>query len=272
MAHDDIAPGESLACGETDSGIRNLPCYLASRLAPGPTLVVGASLLGLEVVAERGSSIEEVVVADADPDRLDSILRVARSRGVDARPLQLDVEREPLGLASRSFANVVCLDSLEGFKDDVGVLEKLHRVLEPDGRLIVRVRAHPWARVSRNGERGASLRAYDAESLRDALEEAAFRPVSLRHWNFLGVPGTFLNERVLRRNGDSDAASKHWWDRGIDLWFKTIENRVGFPVGVSLVAVAAPLFEKVSVANPAPGRAFAPRAPREAYEPMGMRR
>jgi hypothetical protein len=42
----------------------------------------------------------------------------------------------------------VCLDVLEMLHDDVGVLEKLHRILEPEGKLVVRVRAHSSAEES----------------------------------------------------------------------------------------------------------------------------
>jgi hypothetical protein len=96
------------------------------------------------------------------------------------------------------------------------------------------------------------------------LEEAAFRPLSIRHWNFLGVPGTFLHQRILHRGFTQDEdESRHWWDRGIDFWFRAVENRFGFPVGVSLIAVATPYFEKASVKSPLPGKGFcAARCPR----------
>ncbi len=269
------APAPVVA-GETCSGNRNLPAYLASLLEPGPTLIVGSCPLAVEVAAQRrragrrnGEASPETFILDSDARRIAHLARVAREHGLAVDFLCRDIEREPIGLPPRGVANVVCLDALERVRDDVGVLEKMHRVIAPEGRLVVRVRARAWARCPNAGDRGAPRRVYDAESLRDSLEEAAFRPISLRHWNFLGVPGTFLNERVLRRNGGSDPASTHWWDRGIDLWFKTIENRVGFPVGVSLVAVATPFFEKASVASPAPGRGFTQRVGREAYEPMG---
>ncbi len=266
MTQDSTPAGVPPVSGETHSGIRNLPCYLASLLAPGPTLVVGASPLGLEVACRTRTSEFDVFFADRNRERLSTIARIAYERRLEVRELFRDVEREPLGLAPRSVANVLCLDALEGYRDDVGVLEKLHRVLVPDGRLVVRVAAHPWA--SRHHESGAdAVRHFDAESLRDSLEEAGFRPLSLRHWNFLGVPGTFLHERLLRKDKAS-SQSYRWWDRGIDLWFRAVENRVGFPIGVSLISVATPYLEKASVLSPEPKRVFPARAAREAYEPM----
>jgi SAM-dependent methyltransferase len=243
---------------------------LATYLSPGPTLVVGASPLGLEVAARGPDGGDAVLVVERDPRRLEEIPRFARQLEVDVRLVPRDVEREPLGIPARSVTNVVCLDALERFRDDVGVLEKLHAILEPDGRLVVRVAAHPWAsRVCRSAPN--SVRRFDAEALRDALEEAGFRTVSLRHWNFLGVPGTFLQDRVLRRESGREQP-KHWWDRGIDLWFRAVENRVGFPIGVSLIAVATPYLEKAALSAPERKRMFTPRTAREAYEPMAAGR
>jgi SAM-dependent methyltransferase len=262
----DSTPARPPVTGETQSGIRNLPCYLASLLEPGPTLVVGASSLGLEAACRARSREFDVYFLDRSRERLGAIARIARERDLEARELLRDIERDQLGIPPRSVSNVLCLDGLEGYRDDVGVLEKLHRVLEPDGRLVVRVAAHPWATRPGHDPEGA-VRRFDAELLRDSLEEAGFRPLSLRHWNFLGVPGSFLHERVLRRDA-ARAHSYHWWDRGIDLWFRAVENRVGFPIGVSLISVATPYFEKAAVASPEPKRVFSSRTAREAYEPM----
>ena len=260
------------ARGETPSGNRNLPSYLRSLLAKGPTLILGGDELGLDL-ASNGTG-GEVYILEPDVRQSARLLQLARERNLNVQILSSDLEREPIGLPLRHVTNVVCLDVLETLRDDVGVLEKLHRVLEPEGKLIVRVRASKKKAAIPTGE---SLRTYDAETLRESLEEAAFRPLSIRHWNFLGVPGTFLNRRILQRgfSGEENAEAgelRHWWDRGIDLWFRAVENRFGFPVGVSLIAVATPYFEKASVKSPLPGKGFARRAAREAYEPMAAER
>ncbi|HET9887124.1 MAG TPA: methyltransferase domain-containing protein, partial [bacterium] len=211
-----------------------------------------------------------------DARQADRLIRLAQERNLNVQVLSSDLEREPIGLPLRHVTNVVCLDVLETLRDDVGVLEKLHRILEPEGKLVVRVRAHSSVKKARARAFADPLRAYDAETLRESLEEAAFRPLSIRHWNFLGVPGTFLHKRILHRgftNEETDSQEpRHWWDRGIDFWFRAVENRFGFPVGVSLIAVATPYFEKASVKSPLPGKGFARRAAREAYEPMAAER
>jgi hypothetical protein len=132
--------------------------------------------------------------------------------------------------------------------DDIAMLERLHRVLEPRGKLVVRVPARPWARDAETPD-GSGVRRYDAESLRDALEEAAFHAVRVRHWNLVGVLAALRagNRGQAAAAAPADAAPRRWWDSPLDLWYGAVERRVGFPLGVSLVAVATPEFEKARV-------------------------
>jgi SAM-dependent methyltransferase len=256
--------------GETHSGTRNLPVFLCSLLEPGPVLTVGASDIAIEAAAAH-----EVAVVDWDSRRLDRLKRLAWERGVALDLFCRDIEREELGVGARRVANIVCLDVLERLRDDVGVLEKLHRALRPGGRLVVRVRACSWVREE-PGRIPRTVRHYDPEMLRESLEEAGFRTVSIRHWNFCGMPGAFVSEKLLRRphqTGSTPAARRgHWWDRGVDLWFRAVENRVGFPCGVSLIAVGRPHLEKVKARESVLAKDLGRHATREAYEPMASAR
>jgi SAM-dependent methyltransferase len=244
--------------GETRSGARNLPGFLCSLLEPGPggVLVLGASEVALEAAARY-----DVTVVEWNPAYVAALDEAARERGRRLRLTQRDPAREELGVPARSFRNVVCLGVLERFPDDVAVLEKLHRVLEPDGRLVVRVPARPW---SRGGQGVEGARRYDAQTLRSALEEASFRPLRVRHWNLAGVPSAVRGRRA------PEHAGHRWWDSPLDLWYGAVERRVAFPMGLSLVAVATPHLEKARVRRPAFDRA--PRGHRQAYEPMAASR
>jgi SAM-dependent methyltransferase len=263
---------EPAALGETDSGARNLPAFLCSLLQPGPVVVLGSSEIAI-VAASR----DETTVIDWNYRRLSKLSEFACEKGVEVRTLCRDPEREELGIAPRSIANVICSDVLEHFRDDVGVLEKLHRILRVDGRLIVRVRAYPIS----EGERAESPhgpRLYDAEGLRAALEEASFCTLRLRHWNFLGVPSSLLRDRRPTATrcdvaGVPSSERPHrFWDTVLDFWFCHVENRMGFPVGVSLIAVATPHLEKARVHRDGFERGFARRGARQAYEPMATSR
>ncbi|MFN8178359.1 MAG: class I SAM-dependent methyltransferase [bacterium] len=262
------APQPSRVLGETNSGARNLPRFLCSLLEPGPVLVLGASEAALEAANHH-----DVTVLDWNHARLAALGEMARDRGNDVRLLCRNPVHEDLGLAPRSYRNVVCLDVLERLPNDVAVLEKLQRVLEAGGRLVVRVPARPWSRNGVAADFGA--RRYDSESLRSALEEAAFRTIRVRHWNLVGVPSALLEGR--RRQPD-DAEGRRvsrrrpWWDSTVDLWYREVERRVSFPVGVSLVAVATPFLERARVERPDFTRALRRRGHREAYEPMAAAR
>ena len=247
-------------CGETRSGARNLPRFLCSQLGPGPVLVLGGSEVALEA-----ATCHEVTVVEWCPERLAALDAAARRRGATLRVTERNPAREELGLASRSFSNAVCLDVLERLPNDVAVLEKLHRVLQPGGRLVVRVPARPWARGARSAE-GVGVRRYDPRSLRDALEEASFRSLKVRHWNLAGVPSALRNGHA-RGELHVGPEDRRWWSSTVDFWYRAVEQRVGFPLGVSVVAVATPQLEPVHVRKPS-FRPLAGRGHREAYEPM----
>ena len=70
----------------------------------------------------------------------------------------------------------------------------------------------------------------------------------------------------------SSERPRHWWDSALDFWFRTVEKPFGFPVGVSLVAVATPHLEKCRVRREVMDRSPAARVANEAYEPLAYRR
>ncbi len=94
----------------------------------------------------------------------------------------------------------------------------------------------------------------------------------------IGVPSAFFWDRCLKRphraHGlvPSTERSRHWWDSAADLWLRTVENRVAFPVGVSLVAVAEPLLEWAPSPAEAHDSGGARRRDPDAYEPMASSR
>lgn len=262
---DDPFPAPA-ALGETDGGARNLPRFLCSLLAPGPVLVLGSSEI-VPAAADR----HEVTVVDWNRRRLTRLGECLREEGKEARLLCRDPERQDLAIVARSMRNVVCLDVLEHFRNDVTVLERLHKALAPEGRLVARVRAHPTGREPRT---------YDPERLRASLQEAGFRTLNLRYWNFLGVPTALVARRFGDRNRDhhgsaaaeGSSRTRGLWDAALDFWFHAVENRVGFPTGVSLIAVATPHVEKAPVPRRAASRRPRRHGAREAYEPTALTR
>jgi hypothetical protein len=262
----------SAALGETDSGARNLPGFLCSKLRPGPVLVLGAS-----EVALRAARRHDVVVLDWNRRRLSELSVCARERGLALDGVCRDPDRESLGVPLRSLANAICLDVLERSRDDVALLDRIRRSLEPEGRLVLRVRAGRWVREEQDRD-SRPARPYDPASLRTSLDAAGFQVLEIRHWNLLGVPAAFLWDRCLRRPHRDDGRMpaserpRHWWDSVADQWFVAVENRVALPVGVSLVATATPLLAPAEVRRAEPEGARSTRPSREAYEPMATTR
>jgi hypothetical protein len=76
------------------------------------------------------------------------------------------------------------------------------------------------------------------------LVRSGFRVENLRHWNTTALPLQFLWESVLRRElkddlrygPDNRLGSIH--NAWLAAWYCAIENRIPFPIGVSLFAVA----------------------------------
>jgi SAM-dependent methyltransferase len=264
---DDPFPS-STALGETDAGARRLPAFLCSLLRPGPVLVVGAGEVALHAAAAH-----PVTVLDWNPRRLRALEEVARQRGIDLRMVCLDPEQLDSQVRARSFPNVVCMDVLERQRDGVAFLRRLHRILEAGGHLVVRVRT---AGVGAEPGPGAP-RSYEPETLRALLEEGGFRAKRVRHWNFLGVPCAVFWDRWMGRahrdpgGSPSSERPRGWWDAVLDRWYESVEGRVGFPVGMSLVAVATPYVERARVPKLEAERGLSRRR-RDAYEPMASSR
>ncbi len=258
----------SAAIGETDSGARRLPAFLCSQLRPGPVLVVGAGEVALHAARDH-----EVTVLDWNPRRLRALEEAARARDLEIRPVCVDPEHLETRLRPRSFAGVLCVGILERERDELGLLRRLHRALEPGGHLVVRVRTGDAGTPTEPG----GPRPYDPETLRSLLEEGGFRTVRLRHWNFLGVPCAVFWDRWLGRahrdqGGEpSSERPRGWWDAVLDRWYEDVEGRVGFPLGMSLVAVATPYLERSPSRELLAERGLGRRRP-DAYEPMASAR
>jgi SAM-dependent methyltransferase len=99
---------------------------------------------------------------------------------------------------STRFDTVVLLDVLEHIEDDVGFLRRLAACLAPGGRLVVKVPAGEWLYSPLDSAIG-HFRRYSKKSLRRVFEDAGLARGDERHFNAAGVPGWWLNGRVLKR-------------------------------------------------------------------------
>jgi len=176
---------------------------------------------------------ERVVATDLDAKYLQILHHL-----FDSYP-HVTIERFDLGDGTRPavgerFDTVLCLNVLEHIDDDEATLCRLHDLLEPGGRMVLLV---PALR-SLYGSLDRALdhfRRYDRDELCDKLRRAGFVVEQSSFFNLLGVPGWYLNSRVLKRTS-FPPVQLALYDRLVPLF--RLESRFRLPIGMSLIAIA----------------------------------
>ncbi|MGF1529144.1 MAG: methyltransferase domain-containing protein [Candidatus Competibacterales bacterium] len=155
--------------------------------------------------------------------------------------------------------DLICLfDVLEHIQDDRGALAALGARLKPRGHLVLTVPAHQWL-YGRHDRWLCHFRRYGHRQLAEVLEANGFGVRRLHYFNCLLFP-VVLVVRWL----DRDRHRRSWgtatppaWLNGLLYQLFRLERhwlrRRGFPVGVSLVAVASPLSERRTTPPVTPG-------------------
>jgi glycosyltransferase involved in cell wall biosynthesis len=138
------------------------------------------------------------------------------------------------GLAGERFDTVVCSNVLEHVEDDLGALRQLRGLLGDEGRLllVVPMLGALYGTIDLALEH---KRRYERGELAEKLEKAGFRVERLTPLNALGVPGWWLNSRVLRRRAVPAFQAR------VNDWLVPLvrlEQKLGLPFGMSLLAVA----------------------------------
>jgi len=96
------------------------------------------------------------------------------------------------------FDTVVCLNVLEHVRDPVIALRNMHEALAPGGRVVLYVPQDQKRYSSLDEVLGHRCR-YSKEMLSDELRSTGFEVEDLRDFNHFGVPGWFLNGKILKR-------------------------------------------------------------------------
>ena len=177
---------------------------------------------------------EHVLATELDPEYVELLRRTfADEPNVAIRPLDLGRLADD-GIPRHAFDTVVCSNVLEHIEDDAGALAAMRDVLEPGGRVVLIVPALRalYGSIDRAIDH---YRRYSRAELTGKLERAGLTVEHISYFNMLGVPGWFLNARVLQRRSVPGVQA-----RINDLlvpWLR-LERRFGPPVGMSLLAVA----------------------------------
>jgi glycosyltransferase involved in cell wall biosynthesis len=96
------------------------------------------------------------------------------------------------------FDTVVCLNVLEHVRDPLLALRNMYDALEPGGRLVLYVPQGQKLYSSLDEVLGHRTR-YDREMLARELRSTGFEIETLRDFNHFGVPGWWLNGKILKR-------------------------------------------------------------------------
>lgn len=138
-------------------------------------------------------------------------------------------------LAKEEVDTIVLSNVLEHIPDDVGALHRFRQILTPGGRVIVLVPAlmQLYGTID---EAVGHHRRYTRETLSRAFADAGFELERLEWMNLAGIPGWFVNNRVLKRRAVPKVQLKIY--DAIAPVLAELESRVKLPIGMSLFAVA----------------------------------
>lgn len=101
-------------------------------------------------------------------------------------------------LMPHRFDTVMCLNVLEHIEQDQTALRHMAELLMPGGHLLLFVPAGQYMYGSLDRALGHYCR-YEKRILEDKVRSAGFRIVRSGYLNLAGIPGWWLNSRILRR-------------------------------------------------------------------------
>jgi glycosyltransferase involved in cell wall biosynthesis len=220
--------------------------YLWARIAP----YVGRRVL--EVGSGTGNMTRYfttrslVVATDLRPAYLELLGRAfERNANVVVQRLDLTEPRYD-GLDRYDLDTIVCLNVLQCIDDDRAVLRRFHDTLPDGGRVILLVPMLPalYGSIDRALDHH---RRYAKDEIAAKLDGAGFRVEVLSPINAFGVPGWFLNSRILRRR-----VVPGFQTRINDLLtpLLRLEERFKPPIGLSLLAVGCKTATAPATAHP----------------------
>ncbi|HYO11686.1 MAG TPA: glycosyltransferase [Thermoanaerobaculia bacterium] len=105
------------------------------------------------------------------------------------------------------FDTVVCLNVLEHVRDPLLALRNMHSALTPGGRVVLYVPQSQRRYSSLDEVLGHRCR-YEREGLAEELRSTGFTIEVLQDFNHFGVPGWWLNGKILKRRHFSRAQLK----------------------------------------------------------------
>ncbi|XXF79105.1 bifunctional glycosyltransferase/class I SAM-dependent methyltransferase [Myxococcaceae bacterium GXIMD 01537] len=221
---------------ERMDGANNYNAWLGRRFREHlgrRVLEIGAGIGTITQELEEG--LELLVALEVDRFYVDRLRNKFRGKP-HVRPYLSDVALADWeGLRAERLDTIVLSNVLEHIPDDGAAVRRFRQILPEGGKVVVLVPALPQL-FGAIDEAVGHYRRYTKESLREVLEANGFTVDTLEWMNLVGIPGWFMNSRVMRRRSVPKLQLK-LYDR-LAPWLARAESQVTLPVGMSLFAVA----------------------------------
>jgi SAM-dependent methyltransferase len=197
-------------------------------------LEIGAGLGTITQVLES-SGCELLIALEVERSYVERLRNRFRGKP-HVRPYLSDVALADWeSLKAERLDTIVLSNVLEHLPDDAEAVRRFRQILAPGGRVLLLVPALPRL-FGAIDEAVGHHRRYTPPSLRAVLEQNGFEVERLEWMNLVGIPGWFLNSRVMRRRTVPRMQLKLYdW---LAPWLARAESHVKLPVGMSLFAVA----------------------------------
>lgn len=187
------------------------------------------------ITSEIEAHTELLIALEVDEFYVQRLRNLFRGKP-HVRPLLSGVERADwLALRKEKLDTLLLSNVLEHVEDDVEAVRNFRLVLQPGGRLLIFVPALQPLYGSMD-EAVGHFRRYSKERLEQLLTANGFAVERLDWMNLAGIPGWFLNSKLLGRRAMPPIQL-----RIFDVFapaLAAIESRVKLPVGLGLFAVA----------------------------------
>lgn len=173
-------------------------------------------------------------------DMSEEALKFCRQRGVEEVTLH---QAEELPFADQTFDLLTAFDVIEHIEDDRGALGEFHRLLRPDGWLLIYTPALPWM-YNEHDRKVHHKRRYVKSELLEKLDTSGFEVRHISYVNLLILPFV-LAARALFTLFPRDHAEMEVPREPLNTFFAKLcelesrwVNSVGLPYGMTLVALA----------------------------------
>ena len=201
--------------------------YLGKRVVE-----IGAGVGTFSEVMLNGTAIAELILVEP-ADNLFPVLKERFSGNPRVRPVH-GYGAENMD-SSGSPDTVVLVNAIEHVESDDSLLQAIHRMLAPGGRVLLLAPALPSLYGSLD-EAFGHVRRYTKPILASKLERAGFHLERMHYLNLPGVISWFLAGKIFRWR-TLQPKSVRTYDRWVVPWVSKVEGYWKPMIGQSLVAV-----------------------------------